>query len=260
MEKNANVVTGSYQSPPDLNGDTRLIITFDEKKGGSKGVEWGFGRRSCYHCTNAGCVKVCPSGALSKDPDTGFTKVEAEKCIGCQYCASACPFKVPHHYGIGPTINKCTACLDRIEHDRIPACVKTCPPVALHYGPREEMLTMAKERLAVLQTRGYDKAVLYGEEELGGLHVIILAKYGLEAAGLPANPQISGTVGILDVMKPVAGVGVAALAAGLGISFLSGIGYKRDTLHYDEVAHDVVDLDTGEVVRHVDHPEEERKV
>jgi formate dehydrogenase iron-sulfur subunit len=43
----------------------------------------------------------------------------------------------------------------------------------------------------------------------------------------------------------------------LGLSFLTGIGYKRDTLHYDEAAHDVVDMDTGEIVRHIDVESEE---
>lgn len=40
--------TGTYQNPPDLNGTTRLIMTFDERDGaGQKPVEWAFGRRSC---------------------------------------------------------------------------------------------------------------------------------------------------------------------------------------------------------------------
>jgi len=208
------------------------------------------------HCTKPGCASVCPSGALSVDEATGFVKVADEKCIGCKYCASACPFGVPHHHGQEPIINKCTACLDRVSHDRQPACVKTCPPKALLFGDRAEMLEIARERVDILRAKGYDKATIYGENELGGLHVITVAKYGIEAIGLPENPKVNQVVDVLGIMKPITGIGIAAVLVGLGISFLTGVGYKRDTLHYDEVAHDVIDLDTGEVVRHV---EEERK-
>ena len=256
MGLNANPLTNSYQSPLDLDGDTRIHMRFNETPAEKNMVEWGFERRSCMHCTNAGCVKVCPSGALSKDPETGMTKVQDDLCIGCQYCKTACPFDVPRHFGVGPTINKCTACLDRVAQDRAPACVKTCPPAALDFGPRDEMLAIAHERVAWLKGRGYDRAEVYGETELGGLHVISVQKYGVAATQMPINPQINNVAGILDIMKPLAAIGTAAIVGGLGISFLTGLGYKRDTLHYDEVTHDVIDLDTGEVVRHVDEFDE----
>ena len=59
MELNGNKFTGSYQSPADLNGDTRLIMTFDEKESGNKyqPINFAVGRRSCFHCTDAACVK-----------------------------------------------------------------------------------------------------------------------------------------------------------------------------------------------------------
>lgn len=252
MEKNALSFTGSYQSPMDLNGDTRLLISFNEKNGGVTGVEWAFGRRSCMHCTDAGCTSVCPSGALHRDEATGFVTVAEDKCIGCQYCSSACPFDVPRYYGQNSKVNKCTACIDRIGQGLAPACVKTCPPVALQFGDRSEMLAIAHERLGILKAKGYSKAEIYGEHELGGLHVITVAKYGIEALGLPADPKVSDMVNVLGVMKPLTGIGVAALVAGLGITFISGIGYKRDTLRYDEKKHDLIDVDTGKVVRHID--------
>lgn len=256
LEKNALGFTGSYQSPLDLGGDTRLIISFNEKEGGKTGVEWAFGRRGCMHCYDPACASVCPSGALHVDAATGLVTVSEEKCIGCKYCASACPFDVPRHYGPHSKINKCTGCVDRIAQGMMPACVKTCQPEALKFGDRAEMLALANERVALLRAKGYDKAVVYGEHELSGLHVIFVAKYGIEAIGLPKDPQISALVDLLRIMKPLTGVGTAAIVVGLGLSFLTGIGYKRHKLHYDEVAHDVIDEDTGEVVKHID---EERK-
>lgn len=239
LKKNARPFTGSYQSPIDLNGDTRLIITFSEAVGGTNGVEWAFGRRSCYHCSEPACVDICPSGALSKQ-DNGVVKLDASVCIGCRYCTNACPFSVPKFREAQNHVDKCTFCADRLEQGRKPACVQTCQPGALEFGDRDEMLALAKERLALLQSQGYDRAVLYGENEMGGLHVLTIARYGIEAIGLPANPQTSPMVSFMQLLKPITGIGVGAVVAGLGISFLSGIGYKRDEMVYDEDADKVV--------------------
>ncbi|MDR2715882.1 MAG: 4Fe-4S binding protein, partial [Coriobacteriaceae bacterium] len=176
LGKEAGGCTGSYQSPLELNGDTRLLISFNEKRNEKGGIEWAFARRSCMHCVNPACAAVCPSGTLHVDEASGMVAVSDEKCIGCQYCASACPFGVPHHYGPEPTVNKCTGCVDRIEQGRVPACVKTCQPGALNFGDRAEMLAIAHERVALLKSKGFDKAVVYGEDELDGLHVVSVAK------------------------------------------------------------------------------------
>ena len=44
-------------------------------------------------------------------------------------------------------IDKCTLCLDRLEEGGIPACVKTCQPEALCFGPREEMIEKGLKRV-----------------------------------------------------------------------------------------------------------------
>ncbi|MDR2586987.1 MAG: 4Fe-4S dicluster domain-containing protein [Coriobacteriales bacterium] len=256
---NANEFTHSYQSPMDLNGNTRLIMRFEENESPKKwGVEWSFGRRSCMHCSNPGCASVCPSGALSVDEATGFVRVEEDKCIGCRYCETACPFDVPRYYGPDSKVNKCTACLDRQENGRaaqinngtgvtqtqfnVPACVHTCPPGALDFGPRDEMIAKAYERVEFLKNREIDPsphASVYGDKlfDGAGTHVIMVLKYPVETYGLPVDPKVSPMVDLLGWMKPLTGLAAAATVAGLGLSFLTGIGYKRDTLHYDEKKH-----------------------
>lgn len=252
---NENVFSGTYQNPVDLNGDTRLIITFSEHESGvsTKPIEWAFTRRACMHCTDAGCVSVCPPGALAKDPETGFVSVDESKCIRCHYCRDACPFDVPRYYGeAGGTINKCTACLDRVENGMAPACVSTCSPGALQFGDRSEMIALANESVAALKERGFADACVYGETEMGGTHVIMVLKYGPEKHGLPVNPQVNPLVSLTEIIKPVTGIGMGAVAVGLAACFASGIGYHRDTMRYDEKTGDKIDVDTGEVVAHTD--------
>ena len=79
-----------------------------------------------------------------------------------------------------------------------------------------------------------------------------MLKYGLDQYELPADPQQSGITDALGVLKPLTAAAAVATLAGLGISFATGVGYKRPTMRYDEANHDVVDADTGEVIKHID--------
>ena len=265
METNSQEWNASLQCPYDLGSNTRLTITFRELASTNpyRPIDWAIGRRACMHCTDAACVTVCPSGALRYD-DTGMVVYDADVCIGCSYCRGACPFDVPRHTGSDDLsgasirINKCTGCTDRIKHGMDPACVTTCQPGALMFGDRDEMVKVAEERLAVLQGKGFEKASVYGLTELGGTHVIHVLKYGLDGYELPANPSISWMTTASQVMKPILGIGFIALIVGLGACFVSGIGYHRDELRYDEVNHDVINVDTGEIVKHIDHEAGER--
>lgn len=224
LGKDTNEFTGSYQSMPALTGDTRLLITFNEKAT-DKGVEWAFMRKACYHCTDPACLPVCPKDAISK-LENGTVKLDKTKCIGCKYCNAACPFEVPKYRESFGVSNKCTLCDDRVAEGRQPACVKTCPARALFFGPRDEMLSTAKARVEELKAEGFDKAELYGETEMGGLHVLSIAKFGLEAHGLVRDPKIPDSVVLFGLMKPIVLLGAAAVAGGLGLSFLGGLGYK----------------------------------
>ncbi len=235
MGLNDNEFTGSLQGPGDLGGDTRLVMTFDEKPSGNKlqPIHWAIGRRSCFHCTDAGCVAICSSGALKKN-DNGVVSFDTEKCNGCTYCQSACPFDVPRFRDTDGKIDKCTLCLDRLEEGQIPACVKTCQPEALKFGPREEMLEIGRKRVEFLKAKGFDKAELYGEKEMGGLHILHVLKFGHEAYGLPTDPKPNSMVGVMQAMKPVTAVGTAAVVAGLAVSFLAAMGYRRQEVSIEE--------------------------
>ena len=235
MGLNENKFSGSYQNPPDLNGDTRLVMTFRETPSGNKfhPINMAIGRRSCFHCTDAGCVQICSSGALYKT-ESGVVAFDSKKCSGCTYCQSACPFDVPRFRPTDGTIDKCTLCIDRLEEGGIPACVKTCQPEALSFGPRDEMIAKGTARVEFLKKKGFDKAELYGVSEMGGLHILTVCQYGHEAYGLPTNPKTNPMVGAMKTMKAVTGIGTAAVVAGLAVSFAAATGYRRKKVTVEE--------------------------
>lgn len=263
---NENKWSGSLQNPIDLNGDTRLIQTFSEQhlvQIGNKPINWVFTRRSCQHCGAAPCAKVCPTGCLSKDPETGFVTVDDDKCIGCMYCSAACPFDVPHYFtdpgsplGMRVRVNKCTACIDRVHQGLKPACVSTCQPEALEFGPRDDMIAKGKDRVEKLKERGYTDAELYGEKQVGGLHVISVLKYGAKAHGKPTEFKGTGWKQAQQIIKPITGLISGVVVLGLGAMFCLGIGYKRDTLVYNEDTDDTISMNTGKVVKHGDGQDE----
>lgn len=96
--------------------------------------------RSCLHCADAPCVTVCPTGASYKRAEDGIVLVNEDACIGCGLCAWACPYGAREMDGAAGVMKKCTLCVDRIynetlpEQDREPACVRTCPTGARHFG------------------------------------------------------------------------------------------------------------------------------
>ena len=49
--------------------------------------------RTCQHCSNAPCVKVCPTGARHRRDD-GLVLTDYDICFGCRYCQVACPYGV----------------------------------------------------------------------------------------------------------------------------------------------------------------------
>jgi phenylacetyl-CoA:acceptor oxidoreductase 27-kDa subunit len=46
----------------------------------------------CMHCDEPACVEVCPSTA-SRRRDDGIVTIDYDLCIGCAYCAVACPYQ-----------------------------------------------------------------------------------------------------------------------------------------------------------------------
>jgi formate dehydrogenase iron-sulfur subunit len=215
---------GTYENPPDLSFNTWVKIKFNEIKKPDGGIDWVFTRRSCMHCTEAACVKVCPTKALYHHP-AGAVVFNKALCTGCGYCTEFCPFDVPRTSGdVVTTIrtqNKCVLCVDRITNNLLPSCVKTCPPGALMFGDRQSLIDTGNKRAQELK-KDYPDASLYGEKELGGLHVMYVLPYSPRIHGLPLNPQIPAMAfAWKDILKPLGYIMAGVTLLGLGVNYIT---------------------------------------
>lgn len=84
---------------------------------------------SCRHCTEPACVTACISGALTKNPETGRTEYDEERCVGCMSCVMVCHFGAIRADARTGKIAKCDLC----EQRGAPACVDACPNRALSW-------------------------------------------------------------------------------------------------------------------------------
>ena len=101
----------------------------------------------CQHCGNAPCAHVCPTKATEINPD-GIVHVVADKCIGCKYCQTACPYNARYYNEEIGAVDKCTFCTQRIYVGRLPACVETCPTKVRVFGDLNDPCSEVSKLLA----------------------------------------------------------------------------------------------------------------
>ena len=152
----------------------------DVERGEYPDVERLFLVVGCQHCAEPPCVPVCPTGATRQRAD-GLVTMRYDDCIGCGYCAVACPYQartIGHdedwYYG-RPTAqeervrhderqgvaHKCSFCVERIDEaqelgltpgvdlEYTPACASSCIAQAIHFGdyndPESNVSLLARE-------------------------------------------------------------------------------------------------------------------
>ncbi len=90
----------------------------------------------CNHCNRPPCVRVCPTKATYKDPETGIVKMNYSKCIGCTTCMAACPYNARYFNHDKYAIDKCNFCLDTrlAAGEKETACAAACPANVRVFG------------------------------------------------------------------------------------------------------------------------------
>jgi len=126
---------------------------------------------TCMQCENeTPCVAVCPQQAVEVDKSTGIVMQIPQRCLGCRYCMTACPYHARYFNWWDPqwppgmekslnpgvsvrmrgVVEKCNLCHTRFHGaeekaavagrkeidpaDYIPACVEACPTGAILFG------------------------------------------------------------------------------------------------------------------------------
>jgi formate dehydrogenase iron-sulfur subunit len=182
----------------------------------SDGLRWLMASDVCKHCSNAACLDVCPTGALMRT-EFGTVVVQQDICNGCGYCVSACPFGVIDRREGDGRVWKCTLCYDRLRDDMEPACAQACPTKSIQFGPLDDLLQLAGERVVQLHGRGEERARLYGADRgdgVGGFGAFFLLLDEPEVYGLPPDP-VAPTRHLWKTWAAtaVAAVGMAAAVA-----------------------------------------------
>lgn len=114
-----------------------FIKFYESEKGTFPNVYHEIVPVQCQHCTDAPCVAVCPTGA-SYTLENGIVMVNKDKCIGCKYCAEACPYHVRIVQEATGTVEKCIFCANLVAQGEDPACVTTCITGARVFGDLDD--------------------------------------------------------------------------------------------------------------------------
>jgi len=133
--------------------------------------------RPCMQCDEPPCTDVCPVNATWKRED-GIVVIDYNKCIGCRYCLTACPYgaryfdfgedysdgtpaKQPYEEEPAPeygrewtrdgqgspvgNARKCQFCIHRLNVGMLPACVTTCIGGATYFGDKNDPDSLVSE-------------------------------------------------------------------------------------------------------------------
>ncbi|MEU4558676.1 4Fe-4S dicluster domain-containing protein [Actinoplanes sp. NPDC023936] len=221
----------SYDNTGGLSADSWRHVAFIEQPAASSvdalavaaggpatpDFRWLMMSNVCKHCTHAGCLDVCPTGALFRT-EFGTVVVQEDICNGCGYCVPACPYGVIDQRKGDGRAWKCTMCYDRIGDGLTPACAQACPTQSIQYGELDELRERARERVAKVEG-----ARLYGhdpDDGVGGDGAFFLLLDEPEVYGLPPDPIV--TTRDLPAMWKRAGLAGLAMAAAVAVSFLGG--------------------------------------
>lgn len=175
------------------------------------------------HCERPPCIEVCVSGATYKNEENGLVLVDQDACIGCGFCVDACPYNVRYLDEKCGVVDKCNACLQRVEIGKMPACVATCLGGARLFGDfndSESTVSRALKDARIIHRVEYQKGGKDTDPNIffinGGIGetIQIANPVMMDETSLPRDPKYTlAEEGWKRVFVP-------AIAVGIGASFL----------------------------------------
>jgi formate dehydrogenase iron-sulfur subunit len=209
----------SYDNTRRLDGEhwrhVKFVEQFSEDRSDAR---WLMMSDVCKHCVQAGCLEVCPTGAIIRT-EFDTVVIQSDTCNGCRACIAACPFGVIGINDVSNVAQKCTLCYDRLQVGLEPACSQACPTDSIRFGTIRELKQMAEARVQQLHQLGESRAYLYGADDkfLGGLNSFYLLVDHPEVYGLPAAPKMPSRNLIPSSLMSTAGAVLITLLGLVGI-------------------------------------------
>jgi formate dehydrogenase iron-sulfur subunit len=168
---------GTHQNPPDLNPFNYKLVRFKEEKIDGR-VQWLFFPDQCRHCIDPPCKEAADAyvqEAIVVDKKTRavlYTEKTGTLTIDqCEEVRNACPYNIPRRNAQTGRMTKCDMCIDRLQANLLPACVKTCCTGTMNFGERAEMIALARERLASVK-KSYPQAQLLDPDNVGTIFLV----------------------------------------------------------------------------------------
>jgi formate dehydrogenase iron-sulfur subunit len=165
---------GTHQNPPDLTPYNFKLVRFSEQKIDGR-IQWLFFPDQCRHCVVPPCKMIgdaTDETAIIQDEATGavlFT--EKTKNLPFEDVRAACPYDIPRKDEKTGLITKCNMCIDRVQANMQPMCVKTCAMGAMNFGERKDMLALAATSLERVK-KEHPKAMLVDESDVNVVYLI----------------------------------------------------------------------------------------
>jgi len=180
-------------TPPEVSYN----VVLEEEVGIFPNVKRVFMYKPCFHCDNPPCVPVCPVQATWKREEDGIVVIDYDRCIGCRYCMTACPYGSrfidlgmtytdplqPYETSPSPeygedrvraeggspmgNARKCHFCLHRLNQGMLPACLDTCIGRAIHFGDLNDpesavaQLIVERHHIRLKEELGTEPSVYY---------------------------------------------------------------------------------------------------
>ncbi len=194
---------GTFQNPPDLSFTTYKLVRMNEIEMDGR-LQWLFLPEQCRHCIEPPCLETAEDEqAIYQDANTGAVIFTANtKHLDPVEIIESCPYNIPRQAADG-TLAKCDMCNDRVTNGLLPACVQTCPTGTMNFGQREEMVSMARQRLARL-ARKYPTAQLIDADDVNVIYLITAApaEYHENLMAAAGAHDITRQMALRKMMRP----------------------------------------------------------